>query len=103
LRGFVEHREAGLILLSFWGRLGADAKVRKANAALFAKYRERTTSVIAGGMRAGVFKQADAKALGALIVGIVIGLAGQIYFDAESIDAEAALEEAARCILMRLG
>ncbi len=102
LRGFLEHREAGLILLSFWGRLGADPKVRKANAALYARYRERTANVLQAGMRAGAFAEADAKALAALIVGIVIGLAAQIYFDEESIDADAALDEATRSILARL-
>src|SRR5438270_10222737 len=45
LRGFTEHREAGLILLSFWGRLGSDPKAQKANAELYAKYRKRTSTV----------------------------------------------------------
>lgn len=101
LRGFVEHPEAGLIILSFWGRL-SDPKVRKANAALYATYRERTASVLQAGRRAGAFAAHDVDAMAALIVGIVIGLATQVYFQPGAIDADAALEEAARCVLARL-
>src|SRR5438270_10147310 len=49
LHGFLEHREAGVILLSFWGRLGSDPKARKANARLYDVYRERTLSVLDSG------------------------------------------------------
>jgi AcrR family transcriptional regulator len=101
LRGFLEHREAGLILLSFWGRL-SDAKVRKANAALFATYRERTASVLTAGRRAGAFAAHEAQALASVIVGVVIGLAAQVYFDPGGIDADRALEEATLSVLARL-
>jgi len=101
LRGFLEHREAGLILLSFWGRL-SDPRVRKANAALYATYRERTVRVLAAGRRAGLFAVHDVEAMSALIVGIVIGLATQVYFDEASLDPDAALDEAVSCVLVRL-
>jgi AcrR family transcriptional regulator len=102
LRGFLEHREAGLILLSFWGRLMADPKARRTNASLFAKYRGLTRSVIEAGVKEGAFTKVDADAISALIVGIVIGLAAQAYFEAGAVDERAALEEAARCVLARL-
>jgi AcrR family transcriptional regulator len=96
LRGFLSKREAGLILLSFWGRIGSDPQVRKANARLYATYRKRTASVLAA------FPGVDAQPLAALIVGIVIGIAAQAYFEPGSIDTDAALEEAARSVLARL-
>jgi AcrR family transcriptional regulator len=102
LRGFVEHREAGLILLSFWGRLGSDPDARRANSELYARYRRRTSNVLEAGARAGAFASIDVQPLAALIVGVVIGLAAQIYFEPGSIDADAALGEAAQSILLRL-
>jgi AcrR family transcriptional regulator len=93
LRGFLEKREAALILLSFWGRIGSDPLVRKLNAQLYATYRKRTASVLAA------FPGVEAKAMSALIVGIVIGLAAQACFEPGSIDTDAALEEAVRVVL----
>lgn len=98
LRGFLGHREAGLILLSFWGRLGSDPKARKANARLYAVYRERTEAVLAAGSYYGV----DQPALAAVIVALVLGIAAQMYFEPGSIDGETALEEAVRCVTARL-
>src|SRR5205823_11429263 len=95
LRGFLEHREAGLILLSFWGRLSSDPRARKANSRLYAVYRQRTASVLAAW-------KCDRAALAAVIVGLVIGIAAQVYFEPGSIDPDAALEEAARCVIARL-
>lgn len=96
LHGFLGQREAGLILLSFWGRLGSDPKARKANARLYEVYRERTMIVLA--MVPGV----NQPALAAVIVGLILGIASQVYFDPGSIDPEAALDEAARCVIARL-
>src|SRR5207248_9661846 len=96
LHGFLGHREAGLILLSFWGRLGSDPKARKANARLYTVYRERTRSVLAA------YAEVNQPALAAVIVGLVLGIASQVYFDPGSIDPEAALDEAVRCLIARL-
>ncbi len=103
LHGFLGHREAGMILLSFWGRLGSDPKARKANARLYAVYRERTASVLAGGIASGALPTADVPALAAVIVGLVLGIVSQAYFEPGSIDTEAALEEAVACVAARLG
>lgn len=104
VRGFLDRREAGLILLSFWGRLSSDARARKVNAQLYAGYRERTAQLLAAGRAAGAFaKDVDPQALAALIVGIVLGIASQAYFEPGSIDVDAAVEEGSRCVLARLG
>jgi len=102
LRGFVDHREAGLILLSFWGRLSSDPKARKANAALYARYRERTATLLVPAMAAGTFVAHDPQALAAVVVGIVLGLASQAYFDPGCIDLEASLAIATEAVLARL-
>ena len=93
LHGFLGNREAGLILLSFWGRLGSDPKARKANARLYEVYRERTQTLLAA------FPGVNASALSAVIVGLILGIASQVYFDPGAIDTEAALEQAGRCVI----
>jgi AcrR family transcriptional regulator len=98
VHGFLEHREAGVILLSFWGRLGSDPRARKANARLYDVYRERTLSVLDG----GDFAFVDSPSLAAVIVGLVIGIASQVYFEPGSIDPEGAINEATRCVVARL-
>ncbi len=98
VRGFLEHREAGLILLSFWGRLGSDPKARKANAQLYNVYRERTMSVL----MSGSFEWLDPLNAAAVIVGLVIGIAAQVYFEPGSIDPEGAVNEGVRCVVARL-
>ena len=98
LHGFLDHREAGIILLSFWGRLGSDPKARKANARLYDVYRERTLSVL----DSGDFHFVDQPSLATVIVGLVIGIASQVYFEPGSIDPEKALDEATRCVVGRL-
>jgi AcrR family transcriptional regulator len=102
LHGFLGHREAGLILLSFWGRLGSDPKARKANARLYAVYRERAATLLTGGIASGAFAKADVPALAAVIVGLILGIVSQAYFEPGSIDAESALEEAVACVVARL-
>lgn len=103
LRGFSANREAGRILMSFWGRLWSDKRARRINEELFAEYRAQSKSLIEAGQAAGAFaKDADADALGALLVGTVIGLATQQAVQEDAFDAEAALEEAARAFAARL-
>src|SRR5947209_16985529 len=94
LHGFLGHREAGIILLSFWGRLGSDPKARKANARLYDVYRERTLSIL----NSGDFRFVDQPSLATVIVGLVLGIASQMYFEPGSIDPEGALNEATRCV-----
>lgn len=103
LRGFSANREAGRILLSFWGRLWSDKRARRVNTELFARYRAQSKSLIEAGQSAGVFaRDADAAALGALLVGTVIGLATQAAIEEGAFDLDAALDEAARSFAARL-
>jgi AcrR family transcriptional regulator len=102
VRGFIERPEAGRILLSFWGRLVADARVRKVNADLYARYRAETRILLEHGREAGAFAAVPADALAALVVGTVIGIATQAYFEPGAIDVESAIEEAHRALLARL-
>ncbi|MCA1827327.1 MAG: TetR/AcrR family transcriptional regulator [Myxococcales bacterium] len=98
LHGFLDHREAGTILLSFWGRLGSDPKARKANARLYDVYRERTLSLL----DSGDFQFVDSPSLATVIVGLVLGIASQVYFEPGAVDSEGALNEATRCVVARL-
>jgi len=64
--------------------------------------RERTAGLLSAAMAAKAFAPADARALAAVIVGIVLGLASQAYFEPGSIDLEASLAVATDAILALL-
>jgi AcrR family transcriptional regulator len=102
VRGFVDKAEAGRVLLSFWGRISADADIRRINAELYARYRGRSAKLIKEARRAGAIADVDPSTIGALLVGVVLGIATQHYFDPGAIDVDAAIEEAARAIIARL-
>ncbi len=103
IRGFIEHVEATRILLSFWGRITSDKRARAANASLYASYRDGIAQLIKAGRRAGEFSgEVDVDGLAAVLVGVVIGVAMQSYFEKGSIDAEAATQEAMAAALARL-
>jgi AcrR family transcriptional regulator len=90
VHGFVSRVEAVRILFSFWGRLHAEPRIRAANARLYARYRKETASLVGG----------DA-AVATMIVGVVLGIAAQWYFDPDAIDVDAAVEQATRAVLSR--
>jgi AcrR family transcriptional regulator len=94
VQGFVSRVEAVRILVSFWGRLHAEPRIRAANARLYARYRAETAKLLGG--RAG-----DA-ALATMIVGVVLGIAAQAYFDPRRVDVDAAVDEATRAVQARL-
>jgi AcrR family transcriptional regulator len=103
VRGFVDRPEAGRILLSFWGRLSGDEEARRLNAELYIRYRGRCARLLKGALAAGEVKDVDPAPMASLLVGIVLGIAMQHYFDPGSIDVDAAIEEATRTVLGRLG
>ncbi len=78
-------------MVSFWGRLHAEPRIRAANAALFARYRNETASLLGGD-----------RARAAVVVGVVLGIAAQAYFDPEHVDVEATVDEAVQAIQARL-
>jgi AcrR family transcriptional regulator len=102
VRGFVEHVEAGHILLSFWGRLQSDRRARKANAELYEGYRAGARRLIEAGKRRGDLVEGDPDAVAALLVGIVLGIAMQTYFEKGSIDPVATVDEAVRSLVQGL-
>lgn len=102
VHGFLAHVEATRILLSFWGRLAIDRRFRKLNRELYATYRARTASLLRLGHAAGAFRAVDVDDMAALIVGIVIGVVAQSYFDPRAVDPAALIDEAAATLLARL-
>jgi AcrR family transcriptional regulator len=100
VRGFIDRAEAGRVLLSFWGRIFSDAGIRRLNASLYARYRRRAARLLKGASRS--IAPVDAKTMAALLVGLVIGIATQHYFDPGAIDVDEAIEEATRTVLARL-
>jgi AcrR family transcriptional regulator len=103
VKGFLEHVEATRILLSFWGRISSDKRARKANANLYAAYRKGAAQMLEAGKAAGEFgADISVDAVAAWLVGVVIGIAMQSYFEKGAIDADAAIDEAAQSALSRL-
>ena len=102
VRGFVDRPEAGRVLLSFWARLSSDARIRGLNADLYAKYRRGTRRLLESGARAGDFVEVDLDAAATVIVGVVLGVVLQWYFDPRAIDVDAATEIACEAIAARV-
>jgi len=103
VRGFLEHVEATRILLSFWGRISSDKRARKANANLYSAYRKGMAQLLEAAKASGEFTpDANVDAVAAALVGVVVGIAMQSYFEKGAIDADAAIDEAAQAALARL-
>jgi AcrR family transcriptional regulator len=102
VRGFVERAEAGRVILSFWGRLSSDPRVRELNAELYARYRRRAARLIRRAVASGEIAKVDPAVVAALLVGLVLGIATQHYFEPGAIDVDAAVDEAVRTVLARL-
>jgi AcrR family transcriptional regulator len=91
VRGFLTRVEAVRVLVAFWGRLHAEPRIRGVNARLYARYRREAQRLL--GCDAG---------LAAVVVGVVLGIAAQAYFEPGAVDVDAAVEEAARAVESRL-
>jgi len=103
VRGFISHPEAGRILLAFWGRLSSDRRARRANAGLYAGYRRGAKRILEEGRDAGMLApEVDVDAAAAMLVGIVLGIVNQWYFERSSIDPDAVVAEATQTVLSRL-
>jgi AcrR family transcriptional regulator len=100
VRGFVDRAEAGRVLLSFWGRLSSDPESRRTNADLYARYRKHCAKVLRD---AGGAAKVDAATMATLLVGLVLGIATQHYFEPGAIDVDAAIDEATKTVLARVG
>lgn len=103
--GFWSHPDAMVVLVNFWSRVGTDPRAAEANAALYRRYRRGAAALVARGQRDGVFREdriPDSVAV--MLVGIVIGICAQAWFEPEAVDVEAAVsvaEAAVRAVLAR--
>lgn len=103
VRGFIEHEEAGQILLSFWGRIPADPRATELNAKLYQGYRAYCTKLLTAATASGeIPKGHSPEAVAALLVAIVIGTASQVYFDRGAIDPTATVTAAAHAVMAGL-
>jgi AcrR family transcriptional regulator len=103
VHGFLEHPEAVRILVSFWGRIGAQPAIRAANAKLYSTYRRRAAGLVRDGIARKAFTPERVDAVAALLVAIVIGIATQVYFEPGAIDADATVVAAQSAVLAGLG
>lgn len=95
VRGFLENPEAPRILLSFWSRIHSDPRIAELNAALYDGFRKETERLLRQEQKAGMLPEGVAhKALAALVVGTVLGLVSQAFFQPKAFDLDAALLEA---------
>ena len=100
IRGFLNQPEASAVLVSFWSRLLTDPRLAEVNASLYQRWRQYTQQVLESAPRA---LNHDPQAMAVLVVGIVIGVVTQTYFDKGTIDVEAVIEVAVRTLLAGLG
>ena len=102
VRGFLEKRDAAFVLLSFWGRLQSDPAVADKNAELYRGYRQSAAALVRRGQQEGALSAAiDPDAAAAVMVGLVIGIAGQALFEPDAIDVDGAVALSAE--VMRAG
>lgn len=101
IQGFLDHIEAGYILLSFWSRINADKRVAALNANLYAQYREFAAMLVREGVSQKRFRRVPADQAAAVLVAVVIGLVAQVFFEPGAIDADACVEEATKTLLAR--
>ncbi|MCA9517880.1 MAG: TetR/AcrR family transcriptional regulator [Myxococcales bacterium] len=103
VQGFLRHREAARILISFWARIPVDPHAAGLNARLYTRYREAAVKLLKIGQSSGhVRADADLHAVAAVIVATVIGVVTQVYFEQGSIDPDNAVSESIAGILLRL-
>lgn len=100
LEGFIECREAGHVLLAFWGRIPRDEWATQTNAALYASYRGFARKVLGA---ADLPETIDLDGMATVLVALVIGIAAQVYFQPAAVDPAAAVAEGVASVLARIG
>ncbi len=98
VRGFLDHLEATRVLVSFWGRIGRDQRAREANAELYAGYRRGAAHLLESADLAPI----DVAGMSTVMVGVVLGIAMQAYFQPTEVDVNAAVNVAVETVLARL-
>ena len=100
IRGFLNQPEASAVLVSYWSRILTDPALAEVNARLYRTWRRYAAEILSSRRLEG---DPDPEAMAALIVGVVIGLVTQSYFEPGAVDVDAAIETACETILARLG
>lgn len=95
--------DAGIVVVSFWGRLGTDADSAELNAALYRRYRGYSSALVRIGQERGEFSpDIDADAMGVVIVGVVHGIALQALFEPGAVDVDRAIAAAGDAVVALL-
>jgi len=102
VEGFLSLEEAGRVLLSFWSRLKDDPRAARKNAALYAGWRAHGVELIRHGQEIGELGPCDVDALAGLLVGVVIGVVTQTWFEEGAVDPAAIVTIACEAVLARL-
>lgn len=100
--GFLGNPEASAVLLSFWSRIATETRAREVNARLYRGWRESTAGILEAGMARGELAVAPIKPLAALLVGMVIGVVTQAFFDPDGVDPDGMVAEAVAALSARL-
>lgn len=102
IEGFLDHRDAGHVLVSYWSRVRSDARIGAINAAWFRRWRGFCAELVRRGQAAGAFRpDLDPETAAVLIVGQVLGVVTQATFEPGALDASAAAREASASLLLR--
>lgn len=97
--GFWSHPDAMVVLVNFWSRVGTDPRAAQANAELYRRYRRGSAALVARGQRDGIFDPAWVpESVAVTIVGLVIGICTQAWFDPEAVDVDQAVDVAAAAV-----
>ncbi|MFT7580479.1 MAG: TetR/AcrR family fatty acid metabolism transcriptional regulator [Myxococcota bacterium] len=103
VEGFLDHVDAGRILMTFWSRIPADTDASTKNARLFATYRHQAEHLIKWvKSKQNIPRGLKPEGLAAVMVGCVIGVVAQSYFQADAFDREAAIKETIAVVAGRL-
>ncbi|HSE91798.1 MAG TPA: TetR family transcriptional regulator C-terminal domain-containing protein [Methylomirabilota bacterium] len=76
----VDAREVWVVFVEFWGETMHDRRLREVNAALYARMRRLIGRLVAEGVRAGHWRRVDPATAGAVILGLLDGVALQLTF-----------------------
>ena len=103
-RGFLTRIEATRVLVSFWGQMQRDPRIRERNAVLYEEFRSATRGIIERGIERGELPaDFDVHSTAALVVGTVIGVVTQIYFDPGRVDVDSLIASAQHTIRAGVG
>ncbi len=101
--GYLTNVEAGMVLLSFWGRIASEPQIAAKNAEVYQRYRAQAAVLVEQGVATGEFRaDADPALVAGLMVGSTIGIATQAYFQAGAIDIERSIDGASEAIVRLL-